>query len=75
MSYKVQVRGAAELDVAEAMEWYRSKVPGLEAAFLDDFAEVVRRLSETPLIYQVQYHESRRAQLRHFPHRLVSRGR
>jgi plasmid stabilization system protein ParE len=68
LSYKVEVRGAAELDVAEAMDWYRSKLPGLDAAFLDDFAEVLRRLSETPLIYQVQYRESRRAQLRHFPY-------
>lgn len=68
MSYNVEIRGAAELDVAEAMDGYRSKLPGLDAAFLQGFTEVLRRLSETPLIYQVQYRDSRRVQLRHFPH-------
>ena len=68
MKYSVEVRGAAELDVAEAMDWYDEQLPGLGKAFLQDFVQVLRRLAETPLIYQVVYRESRRAQLRRFPY-------
>ena len=67
MTYRVGVRGAAERDVTEAMDWY-NKQAGLGAAFLDDFVQLLRRLSESPLIYQVIYRGSRRAQLRHFPY-------
>jgi plasmid stabilization system protein ParE len=67
LKYTVEVRGAAERDVAEAMDWYEAQA-GLGAAFLDDFAQVLARLSETPLLYQVVYRESRRAQLRRFPY-------
>lgn len=68
MRFAVEIRGAAERDVAEAMDWYGARVPGLDAAFLADFAQVLGRLSESPLIYQVIYRESRRAQLHRFPY-------
>lgn len=68
MIYKVEVRGAAELDVAEAMNWYDQQSSGLGEAFLEDFAQVLKRLSESPLIYQVIYRGSRRAQLLRFPY-------
>lgn len=68
MKYSVVVRGAAERDVAEAMDWYNEQVTGLGTAFLNDFARVLARLAESPLAYQVIYRESRRAQLRRFPY-------
>jgi toxin ParE1/3/4 len=68
LKYIVEVRGAAERDVAEAMDWYEAQVPGLGVAFLEDFAQVLGRIAVTPLIYQVIYRESRRAQLRRFPY-------
>lgn len=68
MSFTVEVRGAAERDVAEAMDWYDGKVRGLGAAFLDDFDQVLRRLAETPLIYQIAHRGTRRAPLRHLPY-------
>jgi hypothetical protein len=68
LRYTVRVRGAAELDVAEAIDWYEGKLPGLGAAFLSDFTQVLNRLAESPLIFQVVYRETRRAQLRRFPY-------
>jgi hypothetical protein len=68
LNFTVEVRGAAEHDVAEAMDWYNEQTPGLGAAFLEDFAQVLGRLSESPLIYQAIYRGSRRAQLRRFPY-------
>lgn len=50
------------------MDWYEAQSPGLAVAFLEDFAQVLGRLSETPFIYQVIYRESRRARLRRFPY-------
>lgn len=68
MSYTVEVRGTAELDVAEAMDWYNEQSPGLGETFLEDFAQVLKRLSDSPLIYQVMYRGSRRVQLLRFPY-------
>lgn len=68
LNYTVEVRGAAELDVAETMDWYNEQVPGLGEAFLEDFAQVLERLADSPLIYQVIYRDSRRAQLLRFPY-------
>ena len=68
MRYKVGVRGAAENDVAEGSDWYQGISPSLGASFLEEFGHVVQRVSETPLIYQVVYRGSRRAQMHHFPY-------
>jgi len=68
LSYTVEFRRAAELDVAEAMDWYDAKAPGLGEAFLRDFTQVITRLAESPLLYQVVYRDTRRVQMRRFPY-------
>ena len=67
MSFDVQVRRVAEVDVAEAQLWYETQSTGLGAEFLREVAEVIWRLSETPFIYQVVYRDVRRALVRRFP--------
>ena len=67
MSYTVNVRHAAERDVVEAQHWYEQQRAGLAAQFHDEFARVIGRLAETPLIYPVAYQDVRRAVLQRFP--------
>ena len=70
MSFVVQVRRAAELDMAQAQGWYEQQQAGLGAAFLSEVAAVISRLAETPLIYAAVHREVRRAVLRRFPYLL-----
>lgn len=68
MSYEVQIRRAAELDVAEAQLWYETQRSGLGAEFHSEVSQVIDRLAETPLIYQLVYRDIRRAFARRFPY-------
>lgn len=68
MSYEVQIRRAAELDIAEAQLWYEAQRSGLGAEFHSQVSQVIERLAETPLIYQVLYRDTRRALVRRFPY-------
>ena len=68
MSYEVQVRRAAELDIAEAQVWYETQQTGLGAEFRSEISQVIDRLAGTPLIYQVVHRDIRRAIVRRFPY-------
>jgi plasmid stabilization system protein ParE len=68
LSYEVQVRRAAELDIAEAQVWYETQQTGLGAEFRSEISQVIDRLAATPLIYQVVHRDIRRAIVRRFPY-------
>ncbi|MBA3355342.1 MAG: type II toxin-antitoxin system RelE/ParE family toxin [Pyrinomonadaceae bacterium] len=68
MSFKVQVRRVAELEVAEAQGWYETQRAGLGADFHSEISEVFTVLSETPLIYPALYRDVRRAIAHRFPY-------
>lgn len=68
MSFTVYVRRTAELDVAEAQNWYEEQQAGLAADFHHEFGMVLARLAETPLIYPAVYRNIRRAVLHRFPY-------
>ena len=68
MSYEVQIRGAAELDIAKAQVWYESQQSELGAEFRHEVSRVIGRLSETPLIYQIVHRDVRRAVVSRFPY-------
>jgi len=68
LSYEIQVRRAAELDIAEAQVWYETQQPGLGAEFRSEVSQVVDRLAATPLIYQIMHRDIRRAIVRRFPY-------
>lgn len=67
MSFDVQVRSAAELDLAEAQLWYESQQRGLGGEFISEVSQVFDRLAENPLIYQAVHKAIRRALVHHFP--------
>ena len=68
MSYEIQVRRAAELDIAEAQVWYETQQTGLGADFRSEISQVFDRLTETPLIYQIVHRDIRRAIVHRFPY-------
>lgn len=68
MSYDVQVRRAAELDIAEGQVWYETQQIGLGAEFRSEVSQVIDRLAETPLIYQIVHRDIRRGIVRRFPY-------
>lgn len=68
MSYEVQVRRAAELDMAEAQVWYETQQTGLGAEFRSEVTRVIDRLAATPLIYQIVHRDIRRAIVHRFPY-------
>ena len=70
MSFKVQVRRAAEVDIAEAQLWYEAQRSGLGAEFHSEVSQVIHRLGETPLIYQMVHRDVRRAVVHRFPYLL-----
>jgi toxin ParE1/3/4 len=68
LSYEVQVRRAAELDIAEAQIWYETNQTGLGVEFRSEVSRAIDRLAETPLIYQIVHRDVRRAIVRRFPY-------
>lgn len=68
MSYEVQIRRAAELDIAEAQLWYESQRSGLGGEFYAEVSRVIDRLAVAPLIYQIGYQDVRRAMVHRFPY-------
>jgi len=68
LSYEVQVRRAAELDIAEAQVWYETQQTGLGADFRSEISQVIDRLAASPLIYQIVHRDIRRAIVRRFPY-------
>lgn len=53
LSFKVQVRRAAELDLANVQVWYEAQRSGLGAEFQLEVSRVLDRLADTPLLYPV----------------------
>jgi hypothetical protein len=70
LNFNVQVRRAAELDIAEAQVWYERQRSGLGADFHSEVFRIFTILRETPLIYPVMYRDVRRALVHRFPYLL-----
>jgi plasmid stabilization system protein ParE len=68
LNFKVQVRRAAELDIAEAQGWYETQRSGLGTEFNSEISQIFTVLTETPLIYPVLYRDVRRVLVRRFPY-------
>lgn len=68
MRFKVEVRRAAERDIAAAQVWYDMQRADLGADFHSEISKVFEVLTETPLIYPVLYRDTRRAIVHRFPY-------
>jgi toxin ParE1/3/4 len=72
MSYRLQIRLAAEADVAEAAQWYDQRQPGLGEKFVKEVDRAIVRVLKNPLAFPVVFrrHEVRRVLTERFPYRI-----
>lgn len=62
------IRPEAERDLAEAHDWYESKVTGLGSDFLLRIEAALSSILRTPEIYPLVHKNVRRALIRRFPY-------
>jgi len=59
---RVRFTSAAEAEVADALDWYTARAPGIAPGFLDEFQRLLRRLAENPSQFPTVEGEVRRAE-------------
>ena len=68
MSRELIIRPEAEADLAEAFEWYETRVPGLGSEFIRTVDSLFNSIIRNPQAYPVVYKTARRAITRKFPY-------
>lgn len=68
MSYSISVRGRAERDIEEKVEWYRARAPEQMLRFLDEIDAVKDLIRDSPGLYPAPYRSIHRSPLPSFPH-------
>jgi plasmid stabilization system protein ParE len=68
MSPELIIRPEAEADIADAFDWYESRVRGLGSEFLLVLDAVFNSIIRDHLIYPVVHRNVRRALTRRFPY-------
>jgi len=67
MTYKVIISSRAEIDIADAIEFYQEIRPSLPREFLAEVKAARRYLQKNPKKFQVRYSNVRIAFLKKFP--------
>jgi len=67
MTLQVRLRPEAELDLAQAAQWYEDQKPGLGQEFLDEALATLSTIAETPSMYAIIHRSTRRSLMRRFP--------
>ena len=57
MSFALNVRPEAELDIATAFAWYESELSGLGVQFLEALDDAFEKIAEHPLTTQISREE------------------
>ena len=68
MNSELTIRPEAESDIADAVDWYESRVPGLGSEFLLVLDALFNSILRNHQIYQEVYRNVRRALTRRFPY-------
>lgn len=67
MNLELIIRPEAEADIAEAFDWYETRVPGLGSEFVLVLDALFNSILRNHLIYPTVYKTVRRALTRRFP--------
>jgi len=70
MKYDLIVRPEAEVELAEAFDWYEQQVVGLGNRFLLSIDAAINSIRRDPLQYPIIYKDIRRALTRRFPYQV-----
>ena len=68
MSRQLVLRSQAELEIAEAADWYEARERGLSSEFLRTVEACIASIQRNPLMHPKVYGIYRRAALRRFPY-------
>jgi plasmid stabilization system protein ParE len=68
MNLELIIRPEAEADIAEAFDWYETRVPGLGSEFVLVLDALFNSILRNHLIYPTVYKAVRRALTRRFPY-------
>jgi plasmid stabilization system protein ParE len=68
MKYDLIIRSQAEVELAEAYDWYEDRVQGLGSEFLLAVDAVLQSVARNPRQYPVVYKKIHRALTRRFPY-------
>ena len=68
MNLELIIRPEAEPEIAEAFDWYESRVPGLGSEFLLVLDALFNSILRNHLIYPIVYKNVHRAITRRFPY-------
>jgi plasmid stabilization system protein ParE len=71
MTYRLIIRPEAEMELAEAFDWYERGVPGLGTDFLSATDVVIHSILTNPFQYPLIYKSIRRSLLRRFPYQVL----
>lgn len=70
MSVPVRIRLAAKLEIAEAEDWYESRVPGLGLEFRAATYAAIDGIASGPLVYPELFRGNRRLVMHRFPYNI-----
>lgn len=65
------IRPEAEMEMAEAFDWYEARVPGLGSEFLLTVDAIMNAILRNPQQYPVVHKNLRRAITRRFPYQVI----
>lgn len=71
MKYKLHLLKGVDDDIADAVEWYDSRQPGLGNQFLDDWENTISYISSHPLAFEKKIKSFRQASLKVFPYLVI----
>jgi len=67
VSYTIKLLPGARLDLKEIMEYYEEQQSGLATRFFKNLLPTIRRIRQSPVIFQVRYKNVRQAPVHKFP--------
>jgi len=68
MKRELIIRPEAELELADAFDWYEERMPGLGSEFLISVDATIHAIARNPLQHAKVHKEIRRALLHRFPY-------
>ena len=71
MSYSLEVKEEARIEIIEATHWYAEKVAGLGIRFIEQLESIFNIILANPKTYKRVYKNFRQAALKKFPYVVV----
>ena len=71
MSYELEIKEEADLEIIDAYLYYESKQSGLGEKFLKQLDKYLERICENPKHFEIKKKDYREAYIRKFPYSVI----